>query len=219
MRFLNKAVLSGANNANQTGSQLDSNQWVSASFHLVPADSAAQGTFKLQASNDVPLLGNAAPIENFVATNWIDIPTQTTSVAAGAQKILTVAQTTYRWMRAVWVSTAVKASLVVQDLTYTAVLFGTSGNSITIRNLGDGTAGAETVSVVSNAITIHMEDGVSTATQIRTAVLASAPALALISVAISGTGSNAQTATSATPLASGAGSTSLIAVNVMALSM
>lgn len=98
----------------------------------------------------------------------------------------------------------VEATLVVQDLTYTAETFGSAGNSITIAYTTGGTAGAEVVSVVGTAISVQIQTAVSTATQIRTAVLASAPATALVSVTVSGTGSNAQTApTGPTPLAGG----------------
>ena len=96
------------------------------------------------------------------------------------------------------------ASLVVQDLTYTAVAnLGAGGNNITIAYTGSGTAGSEVVTVTGNAISVKIESGVSTATQISTAVTASAAASALVSVAISGTGSNAQTTASATHLAGG----------------
>lgn len=88
----------------------------------------------------------------------------------------------------------VSATLTIQDLTYTSDLFGAAGNAITIAYTTGGTAGAEIVSVVGTAISVQIESGVSTATQIRTAVLASGPAAALVDVAISGTGSDPQTA-------------------------
>lgn len=100
----------------------------------------------------------------------------------------------------------VAAFLVVQDLTYTADVRGTAGNSITIEYTGGGTAGAEVVTVVGNAISVQIQDTVSTATEIKTAVDASVAASALISVAVSGVGGNAQTIAAATPLASGANS-------------
>lgn len=98
------------------------------------------------------------------------------------------------------------ASLVVQDLTYTAKKGGAEGNSIQIEYLDTGTAASEVVTVTGNLISVSMEDGVSTATQIRTAVLASTPAMALLgSVVVSGTGSNAQSALAADNLENGAG--------------
>lgn len=103
----------------------------------------------------------------------------------------------------------VAASLVVQDLTYTADLRGTAGNSITIAYTAGGTAGAEVVTVVGSAISVSIDvtpvTG-STADQVKTAVDASVAASALISVAVSGTGSDVQAAAAATPLANGTAS-------------
>lgn len=100
-------------------------------------------------------------------------------------------------------SVDISASLVVQDLTYTALAFGTSGNLITIAYTGGGTAGSEVVTVLVNAISVQIQNGASTATQIRTAVQASVAASALVSVAVTGTGSNVQSTAGATPLAGG----------------
>lgn len=99
----------------------------------------------------------------------------------------------------------VKALLIVQDLTYTAVKAGTQGNSISIEYLDTGTAGAEVVTVTSNKISVSMEDGASTATQIHTAILASPAAVALVTCIISGTGATAQIAAANTVLATGTG--------------
>lgn len=95
------------------------------------------------------------------------------------------------------------ASLVVQDLTYTADTAGEAGNDITIAYTGGGTAGSEVVSVVGSAISVQIETGVSTATQVKTAVDASGAAAALVNVSVSGTGSNAQVVAAAAPLAGG----------------
>lgn len=100
---------------------------------------------------------------------------------------------------------SVKAFLVVQDITYTALKGGTQGNSITIQYANTATAGAETVTVTGNAILVGIQSGVSTATQVNTAIGASAAALLLITRAITGTGSNAQITAAATNLATGAG--------------
>lgn len=101
------------------------------------------------------------------------------------------------------VPTAAAASKVIQDLTYTANASDNSGNLISVAYTGGGTAGAEVVSVVGNAISVQIQSGTSTATQIKAAVDASAPAHALVAVAISGTGSNAQTTASAAFLTGG----------------
>lgn len=104
-----------------------------------------------------------------------------------------------------------KATKVIQDLTYTAKKPGSARNSITVAYTGGATAGAEVVSVVGNAISVQIENGVSTATQIKTAVDASGAAAALVSVTISGTAGNAQAVAAAANLAGGTGSATLTA--------
>lgn len=98
---------------------------------------------------------------------------------------------------------AIAAAKVIQDLTYTAVKGGQSGNSITVAYTTGGTAGAEVVTVTGNAISIQIQSGTSTASQIRTAFNAVAAATALATCAVSGTGSTAQTSVGATALLGG----------------
>lgn len=90
------------------------------------------------------------------------------------------------------------ASVVVQDLTYTAVLPGIAGNSITVAYVGGATAGSEVVSVSGTSVVVQIQSGVSTATQIQTAVTSNAQASALVTVSVSGIGSNPQTASNLT---------------------
>lgn len=87
---------------------------------------------------------------------------------------------------------AVKAFIVIQDITYTAKLGGEAGNGISIEYLDTGTAGSESVTVTGEKISVSIESGVSTATQVNAAIGASSPALALITHAITGTGGTAQ---------------------------
>lgn len=84
-------------------------------------------------------------------------------------------------------------SLIVGDLTFTAVASGVS--TVTFAYTGGATAGAEVVSVVGSAISVQIQNGVSTATQVLTAIRASAPATALVGSVITGTGSNPQSVT------------------------
>lgn len=79
---------------------------------------------------------------------------------------------------------AVKASIKIQDITYTAKTAGTGGNSTTINYNTGGTAGAEVVTVVGSAISVAMQDGVSTADNIRDAIEASVPAVALVDLVV-----------------------------------
>jgi hypothetical protein len=106
-------------------------------------------------------------------------------------------------MQLVYEGTIAGSTRTIQDLTYTSVLVGTSGNLVTIAYTGSGTAGAEVVTVTGNAISVKIQSGVSTATQVLAAINASAAATALVSAVISGTGSNAQTTVSATALTGG----------------
>lgn len=98
---------------------------------------------------------------------------------------------------------AVKASKVIQDITYTALKGGEGGNAISIQYANTGTAGAETVVVNGNAIVVGIQSGTSTATQINAAVGGSAAAMALITKAITGTGGTAQVTAASTPLLGG----------------
>jgi hypothetical protein len=71
------------------------------------------------------------------------------------------------------------ATITKGGVTGTAVVMGTAANSITLAYTAGGTAGAEVVTVSGNAISVQIEDGVSTITQVRTALNASVPAAAL----------------------------------------
>ncbi len=99
------------------------------------------------------------------------------------------------------------ASLIVQDLTYTAVANGNganaAGNNITITYTAGGTTGAEVVTVRDSNINVSMHTGASTATQILTAIQASALASALVNVKVTGTGSTAQVAATIASLTGG----------------
>lgn len=100
------------------------------------------------------------------------------------------------------------ASKILQDLTYTSVANG-ANSPISITYTTGATAGAEVVSVVGNAISIQIQNGVSTATQIQTAFNAVGAATALATCTISGTGSNAQSTVNLASLTGAVGSNSL----------
>jgi len=101
------------------------------------------------------------------------------------------------------VPTSTAATLIVQDLTYTADALDNTGNLISVAYTGGANAGSEVVTVTGNAISVQIQTGVSTATQVKTAVDASAPASALISVTVSGVGATAQVTATAAFLAGG----------------
>lgn len=100
MKYTNTTVLSAVDTASQTGNQVDASQLFAASFHAFFGDATAAGTLKLQASNDLCPIGYQP--STFAATNWVDIPNKTASIASGASALITVDQMTYRWVRAVY---------------------------------------------------------------------------------------------------------------------
>jgi hypothetical protein len=94
------------------------------------------------------------------------------------------------------------ATLEVQDLTFSAKFPGEDGNNLQVEYITGGTAGSEGITFAASKLTVQIEDGVSTATQIKDAVEGS-PAFLSFNTAISGTGSNAQTVFAATNLSGG----------------
>lgn len=106
MRNLNFTALRGNDFDSVSGNAIDSSELVSASFTVRFGDNTAEGTFKLQASNDICHSGYMTAIDGFTPTNWVDIPAKTAAILAGASAILTVPQIAYRWTRPVWVNTA-----------------------------------------------------------------------------------------------------------------
>lgn len=89
------------------------------------------------------------------------------------------------------------AARTTQGVTLTAVTMGAAGNSITIAFTPGATAGAEVVTVSGSAISVQIETGVSTVTQVRTAINAAAPAAALVTA----TGTASATVATASALA------------------
>ena len=99
-------------------------------------------------------------------------------------------------------STGTFATLTDNGITWTAIRMGSAGNDITVALIAGGTAGSEVVTVTDKAISVQIEDGVSTRTQVETAVNTSPAALALIAISVA-SGSTAATLLSPTHLATG----------------
>lgn len=74
------------------------------------------------------------------------------------------------------------AGATIQRTDYTANDAGSGGNSISVEYINDGVGGSETVDVTGSAITVHMEDGVSTCQNISDAVNNSPYSSVLVSV-------------------------------------
>jgi hypothetical protein len=87
---------------------------------------------------------------------------------------------------------ATAAAVVVQDLTYAADATGVAANGKTITYTPGATAGAEVVTVTSGNVDVQIQNGVSTATQIETALNLVAGFTSVYNVTVSGTGSNVQ---------------------------
>ena len=106
-------------------------------------------------------------------------------------------------MNSVTLYAGVKASAVIQDLTFEADVAGTEWNAVTVEYTTGGTAGSEVVTLLGYAITVQIEDGVSTATQVKAALDANFNIASAIDVTISGTASNPQVAVAPTSLTGG----------------
>lgn len=114
MRNLNCQILSGADTGSVNGTAVDANQLISASFQIIFGDATATGTFKLQASNDIP--GTYYEPTPFVPTNWTDIPSATTAIALGASALISLATMNYRWVRAVYTSSSGGSTTVIVNI-------------------------------------------------------------------------------------------------------
>lgn len=113
MHYINKNCLSSSNGGTKNGDTLDTQLWVSASFHFYTASTGDSGTFKLQASNDTYNANNMAGPANFQPTNWVDIPNQSASITSGGAALLTIANCSYRWLRAVYTKSAGTDAVIV----------------------------------------------------------------------------------------------------------
>jgi hypothetical protein len=103
----------------------------------------------------------------------------------------------------VTVYAGVQSSLVLQDLTFTSILAGTTANVVTIEYTGGGTAGSEVVTGAFPAFSVQIDSGVSTATQVKAALDTYTAWSSAVTTTISGVGGNAQVTVAATNLAGG----------------
>lgn len=141
----------------------------------------------------------------------------TGNMSSGSAILTNISDTTGIEVDQYVTGTDVDASRVVQDLTYTSVFFGVLGNSTSIEYTPGGIVGAEIVTVVGSAISVQIDSGTSTATNVRTAVMASAAAMALVSVAITGTAGTAQVTAALTLLAGGLDNTIPVGTKILSI--
>ena len=97
----------------------------------------------------------------------------------------------------------VKASLIIQDLTLEFIQASSDFNAYTIEYVDDVTAGSENAVLAGQAITVHIESGVSTATQVKAAIEADFTLNSNLDIVISGTASNPQVTQAATNFTGG----------------
>lgn len=97
----------------------------------------------------------------------------------------------------------VKAAVTIQDLTFEFIQPGSFNNSYTIEFVDDVTAGSESVIIAGQAIEVHIEAGVSTATQVKAAADANLSFVGAVTTTISGTAGDAQVAEGPTNFAGG----------------
>ncbi len=102
MRNLNKNILSAVDTSSQNGQQVDASQLYAASFAAYFGDASANGTVKIQASNDPAPAREVSAIDGFVVTNWVDIPNASTTITSGSSALITVSGMAYGWIRAVY---------------------------------------------------------------------------------------------------------------------
>lgn len=111
MRNVNKTILEAGDSLNVTSDIIDSNQLVSGSFMAYFGDTNAAGSFTIEASNDPGPYGSTA--QNFVPTNWVQIPSASATITSGASAIIPITTLCYRWIRARYSSTATGVQHVV----------------------------------------------------------------------------------------------------------
>jgi hypothetical protein len=104
MRQAQVLILSGAATGSVTGSKIDVNQAVSASFQVLNGgDLTIAGTLKLQVSNQI--CEPQTDRYNFVPTEWSDIPNATTTITAGVASAIVVPNMCMSYIRAVFTRT------------------------------------------------------------------------------------------------------------------
>jgi len=97
----------------------------------------------------------------------------------------------------------VKASVTIQDLFLEAQVADSGFNSIAVEYVSDVLAGNETASFFSPNIVVHIESGVSTATQVKAAIDADFTVNSSVNTTITGVAANAQITQTPTNFAGG----------------
>lgn len=111
MRRVNAVALSGFDAASINGVSIDANQLIAISFQAVFGDATAAGTLQIQMSNDI--CSDSYQPGNFVPTHWTNIPSASAAVVAGASVVVFLPQVSFRWMRAIYISSVAGSSTIL----------------------------------------------------------------------------------------------------------
>jgi len=136
-------------------------------------------------------LGNLISIEYFLGTvlasasKVIQDLTYTASIPGASGNDIQIAYEQF--------TPAVQAERQVQDILFTAKPIGVLGNAISVEYIAGGTAGSEGVNVIGSKVQVQIDDGVSTADQVRVAIGGNPTAFALLDGISTGTGLEPQT--------------------------
>jgi phage tail sheath gpL-like len=93
-------ILTGDSSAGINGSAIDANQFVNLSVQVISSVNTVAGTLKLQISNDAPI--GITTRNQFTPVNYVDLPSATVTIAAGAPGMFSVANIAVGYLRAVW---------------------------------------------------------------------------------------------------------------------
>lgn len=114
MGFKTINVLSGANTATITGSAINVQGGVMASFVPIMGDNGANGTVKIQASNDIVAVGGAP-------SNWVDITGATSSIASGVGPAIMLSYMCYAYIRVVYTKSSGGSSTISVNMNYYSI--------------------------------------------------------------------------------------------------
>lgn len=104
MRVVTQPSINNVDNStNINGAAINASQLINASFQIYNGDVSAEGTVKIQGSNDLPPAGQLAG--GYVPTHWGDIPNATSAIAAGVGPLILISNMSFQWVRAVFTNT------------------------------------------------------------------------------------------------------------------
>jgi hypothetical protein len=102
MRNAQIKILDADDSKTETGAAFWVGQVYSASFCPICGDAGANGTVKIQGSNDIPTGAPAA----FTPTNWNDITSATSAIASGVGPAIVITNLNFAYIRAVYTSSS-----------------------------------------------------------------------------------------------------------------